>query len=115
MGVKFDEAGKCLVVAISGEIDDHHAAALREKIDRKYMGSGRRDIVIDFGGVTFMDSSGIGMIIGRYKTVTARGGKLYAAGMSKAVRRIFDVSGLKRIIPCYDKTEDICKGVERNA
>jgi len=56
--------------------------------------------VLDFDGVTFMDSSGIGVIVGRYKQISARGGKIMAIRVKPQVDKIFEISGLKKILDC---------------
>ena len=57
-----------------------------------------RHLILDFSSVSFMDSSGIGMIIGRYKTMKARGGRVSAVGLHPPVDRLFRMAGLHRII-----------------
>ena len=58
-----------------------------------------RKVVFDFDSVTFMDSAGIGLILGRYKFVNIIGGKLEVANLTQSVKRIFEMSGLLRLIP----------------
>ena len=70
-----------------------------------------RQIIFDFSGVTFMDSSGIGMIIGRYKNAKKRGGTIAITGMTPEIRRIFQISGLAKIIDSYDSYEDMEKAI----
>ena len=111
---EFKEHGAYLVARFSGEIDHHSAAVIKDAVDNYYLQSGRRHIIMDFGGVTFMDSSGIGMIIGRYKKAGLNGGKVYAVGLSATVGRIFEISGLKKIISCHDGVNDVLKGVGHN-
>lgn len=87
-----------LIVSLDGELDHHFASTAKEAIDREYSRCGARDIVFDFSRVGFMDSSGIGMIIGRYKQVSKRGGFVYAKGMNDGLFRIFEISGLHKIV-----------------
>ena len=108
---EFSEHGAYLVARFSGEIDHHSAGEIKDAVDKYYSQSGRRHIIMDFGDVTFMDSSGIGMIIGRYKKAGINGGKVYAVGLSPVVGRIFDISGLRKIISCHDSVNDVLKGV----
>ena len=58
-----------------------------------------RKVVFDFDSVTFMDSAGIGLIIGRYKFTNMLGGKLEVANLTQSVRKIFEMSGILRLIP----------------
>jgi len=81
-----------------GEIDHHSAESLRDQVDRAFEQSNCRHIIFNFSRVTFMDSSGIGMIIGRYKNAEKRGGKLAIAGMNDDMNRLFMISGLSKIV-----------------
>ena len=75
--------------------------------------SGADNLVLDMKGVKFMDSSGIGMIIGRYKTVSALGGTLSIACPSKEADRILSISGIYRIINSYGTVEDAILGINQ--
>ncbi len=93
-------AGKyrTLVVKLSGDLDHHSAGKLREKIDRELERTGAVNVAFDFGRVSFMDSSGIGLIMGRYKVVHALGGKIVIYGLSENVRRIIEMSGIDKLV-----------------
>ena len=58
-----------------------------------------RKVIFDFDSVTFMDSAGIGLIIGRYKFTNMLGGKLEVANLTQSVRKIFEMSGILKLIP----------------
>lgn len=92
---------RALYIQLEGEIDHHSSQELREKIDMAFEPTDCRKMIFDFTGVTFMDSSGIGMIIGRYKNAKKRGGTVAIAGMSPELGRIFQISGLAKIIDSY--------------
>ena len=93
-------AGKyrTLVVKLSGDLDHHSAGKLREKIYRELERTGAVNVAFDFGRVSFMDSSGIGLIMGRYKVVHALGGKIVLYGLSENVRRIIEMSGIDKLV-----------------
>ena len=102
MESKFYEDNKLLVFKITDEIDDCNAQKLRRKADHeieKYM---PKEVVFDFGKVTFMDSAGIGLIIGRYKFTNMLGGKLEVANLTNSVRKIFEMSGILKLIPVIE-------------
>ena len=61
-----------------------------------------RKIVFDFNNVTFMDSAGIGMVLGRYKMIKMIGGNLEMINVSPNLKRIFEMSGITKIIPTKD-------------
>lgn len=89
---------KTLVVLLDGDLDHHSVGKLREKIDRELKRTGAVNAAFDFGNVSFMDSSGIGFIMGRYKIVRALGGKVILYGLSDNVRRILEMSGMDRLV-----------------
>ena len=94
-----------LYIKIKGDIDHHTAEEIRTRADREMARENAKNIIFDFSEVSFMDSSGIGMVMGRYKAVAETGGKVAVMGISEPINRIFEISGLKKIIPCV-KTQD---------
>jgi len=106
MGTIIEIKGSTLVALPDCEIDHHSAERLRSQIDAAYEKSSCRNIILDFSRVGFMDSSGIGMIIGRYKNAEKRGGKLYITGMNQDMGRIFGISGLAKIITRTETVEE---------
>ena len=79
---------------LRGEIDHHLAPALRGEIDAKCESSRPSRLVLDFGGVGFMDSSGVGLIMGRYRMISLLGGKLEVVNVPQNLQKIFVLSGL---------------------
>ncbi len=98
MKVRTEKLGSTLVVKLDGELDQSCATDLREKIDREISLHGINNLVMDFDKVSFMDSSGIGMLIGRYKLIKARGGKMLVIRVSEQVDKIVNLSGLKSLM-----------------
>lgn len=96
--------GDALTVYLTGEIDHCVAEGLRNEIEMLIVAHNPHRLILDFSQVSFMDSSGVGMIIGRYKTMIARGGCVSASGLRPPVDRLFHLAGLHRII-AIDKTE----------
>ena len=94
--------GDRLCVALSGEIDHCAAEGLRQELERLPEDRSISVLTLDFSQVSFMDSSGGGMIIGRYKTMAARGGCVTACGLMPPVDRLFRLAGLHRIIAVED-------------
>lgn len=99
MESKFYEDKKMLVFKITDEIDDCSVQKIRRKADYEIERYMPRKVVFDFDSVTFMDSAGIGLIIGRYKFTNMLGGKLEVANLTQSVRKIFEMSGILRLIP----------------
>ena len=99
MESKFYEEDKLLVFKIKDEIDDCSVQKIRRKADYEIERYMPRKVVFDFNSVTFMDSAGIGLIIGRYKFTNMLGGKLEVANLTQSVKKIFEMSGLLKLIP----------------
>lgn len=98
MEMRLERVGTTLVAKLDGELDQSCAAEIREKIDKEINMHSIINLVMDFDGVDFMDSSGIGMLIGRYKLIKARGGKMLIIRTSPQVNKIIELSGLKGLI-----------------
>ncbi len=98
--------GSKLVVHICEELDHHAAGQISRVIDLQIEKGGVRTLIFDFSGITFMDSSGIGMVMGRHRKMHFMGGVTYVTGIDEQVDRIFAMSGLYRIIPKYQERRE---------
>ena len=99
MESEFYKEDKLLVFKITNEIDDCTVQKIRRKADYEIERYMPKKVVFDFDSVTFMDSAGIGLIIGRYKFANMIGAKLEVANLTRSVKKIFDMSGILRLIP----------------
>lgn len=99
MNIEFDEEDKKLCIQITEEIDHHTTEKLRRKIDYEITRFMPRKVVFDFSKVSFMDSAGIGLIIGRYKLAKMLGGSTKIINSSKSIKKVLEMSGVVRIIP----------------
>ena len=79
---------------LQGDIDHHTASAMRESIDRAAESCLPQKLVMDFSGVSFMDSSGIGLVMGRYRLIRSMGGSLEITGTSARIRTMMKMAGL---------------------
>lgn len=86
-----------LTAKLSGEIDHHRAPAIRKKIDSQTESLRPKELHLDFSGVSFMDSSGIGLIMGRYRQVSLVGGKLKVVNVPKNLYKIISLSGIDKL------------------
>lgn len=102
MNINCENKNRVLIVALNGDIDHYTSEQIKDKIDKEFERNNSRDLVLNFENVTFMDSSGIGMIIGRYKNASSKGGSLSAVNVNGEVKRIFEISGLFKLIKCYN-------------
>lgn len=86
-----------LIAMLDGEIDHHTAKGVREKIDSEIETNSPKILVLDFSDVTFMDSSGIGLIMGRYKLMKASGGEIRIKNPSPNTLRVLKLAGMDRL------------------
>ena len=94
MVIRMDASPSGVTVWLSGELDHHAARSLREQIDGAVDRTGARKLRLDFEGVTFMDSSGIGLVMGRYRLMQDLGGKLALRNLPPHIRRVMRVAGI---------------------
>ena len=111
--VHYEVIQNCLVIYISNDLDHHTVTLLRDYSDRLIEAGNIRHIVFDFTDVDFMDSSGIGLIMGRYKKVMFLGGKAAVRHVGEMVNRIFGLSGLYKIIEKYDTAKDAVEALTK--
>ncbi|WP_250673949.1 anti-sigma F factor antagonist [Paraclostridium ghonii] len=91
---------------LSKELDHHIANEVREEIDYVIQDKQIKNIVFDFKNMNFMDSSGIGVVIGRYKKISSEGGKVAVINLNSRVKKVFDLSGMNKIIEVHNTYED---------
>ncbi|AUS97669.1 anti-sigma F factor antagonist [Clostridium thermosuccinogenes] len=106
MQVKFTNRGSTLVIGIIGELDHHSAEYIRDKIDAQMIKSTTKNIVFDFSKVGFMDSSGIGVIVGRYKNISKLKGKAAIVNPNAQIKKILEMAGIPKIIPLFNTVDD---------
>ncbi|MGI6203113.1 MAG: anti-sigma factor antagonist [Eubacteriales bacterium] len=91
--IEYDAQSQTLTLIITGEIDHHSVGRLREQADRELAVRRPKELVIDVSGVTFMDSSGLGFILGRYGKAEPLGATTTVKGASPLIHRILRLSG----------------------
>jgi len=102
---RFEVYGGTMVIHLGEDLDHHNAVYIREMADG-YVDKYPIDrIIFDFSGVEFMDSSGIGVVMGRYKQMSYVGGAVYVYGIGKNVDRIFQMSGLYKLVKQWNQAE----------
>lgn len=92
------------IVTAAGEIDAHSARALREALVAAIAGGTIR-LVADLSDVTFMDSSGLGVLVGKLKDARVRGGELHIVAVQERVLRVFQITGLDGVFAIHDSLE----------
>ncbi len=94
----YDEAQQTLTIYLDGELDHHSARTLRESLDREIESRDLKNCIIDMKTVSFMDSSGLGVILGRYRLITEKGAKLSIRNPNRTIDRILKLSGIYSIV-----------------
>lgn len=99
MVVKHRIYNNTLYVLLSGELDEHTATYTREIIDEISQNNNYRQMIIDLSELEFMDSTGIGVLIGRYKKLKEKNISIYICNPNKHIEKIFEMTGLYKIMP----------------
>ena len=97
MPVKTEVNQSTLRVSLSGEIDHHTVKSMREEIDSAIMRTSPEVLEIDMKKISFMDSSGIGLVMGRYRLMKDCGGKIVITGATGKLQKIMRIGGLEKI------------------
>ena len=95
--------GNQALVLLEGELDHCCAQRIRSELDLMLSDPALMHMILDFSQLNFMDSSGIGVILGRYRLLRDRGGTLSVTRMNRHVARIFHMSGMDKIIQAIDQ------------
>lgn len=102
---RFEVDGSTMIIHLKEDLDHHNAEYIREMADCYVEKYPINRIVFDFSGVEFMDSSGIGVIMGRYKQMSYVNGTVYVCDVGKNVDRIFQMSGLYKLVKQLNQAE----------
>ena len=96
--ITYEKRGDALVVHVCGEIDHHSAVGVRTGIDDRIMAERPTRVLLELSAVDFMDSSGLGLIMGRFALVKQYGGTLAVLDPSPAVMKIMKLAGMERMV-----------------
>ena len=97
MSIRIQSNGETVTAFLEGEIDHHTAAEMREAIDAELVGGTVKLLILDFREVTFMDSSGIGLVMGRYRQIKYNDGELQVINTSPQIYKVMRIAGLERL------------------
>jgi len=107
IGVSVETNGNYMFVSLTGELDQSTAPQVKIRLMTTLAAYDVRHIVFNLKNLSFMDSSGIGIILGRYNQVKAIGGKVFVLGMNPTVNKVFHMAGLSQIITIIDDEQQI--------
>ena len=96
MEMRLERLGTTLVAKLNGELDHSCAAEIRERLDKEISTGGMKNLVMDFDMVDFMDSSGIGLVMGRYQVMKNIGGRVSLQNTPVHIRKVMRLAGLDR-------------------
>ena len=96
--MEHDREKDTVTVYVTGELDHYSAQSVRRELDTLISRPGVKRLVLDLKDMNFMDSSGIGVILGRYRELRERGGSVAVRNMNPQVEKVFTLSGMKQVI-----------------
>lgn len=105
--IQVDDRGTCVVLAVTGELDVATAPQLRQEAVR-LSAAGRNHLVVDLSGVDFLDSTGLGVIVGVVKRVRTHGGELAVAGAEDHVMKVFEITRISDVVPMFAAADEAC-------
>ncbi|HVL94084.1 MAG TPA: STAS domain-containing protein [Acidimicrobiales bacterium] len=100
--VRISPSDRQVVVAVSGEVDAHTGPMLQEQLNELIAAHDNLSVVVDFGSVGFIDSSGLAALVSAHKLATAKGGALSLSQPSRQVRKVLEITGLDRVVHVTD-------------
>ena len=103
--MKYQVQENCLTIFLPSELDHHNAEEIRRDADMLIEQHHIKCVIFDFADTKFMDSSGIGVIMGRYKLIYLIGGEVWAVHANERMKKILTMSGVTRIIQIYEEEE----------
>ncbi|AFH62011.1 anti-sigma F factor antagonist [Paenibacillus caseinilyticus] len=110
--IELEHHRKTLIVRLNGELDHHTADAVKTKMEEAILRGNVSHIILSLKDLSFMDSSGLGVILGRYKLITAKGGRMVVCDVNPAVYRLFEMSGLFKIVSVEDNESRALQSLE---
>lgn len=105
--MKYEIQENCLTICLPNELDHHNAEEIRKLSDQLIERNHIKHIIFDFKDTNFMDSSGIGVIMGRYKQVSLFGGEVWAAHTNERMKKILKMSGVMKIMQVCEEEQII--------
>ena len=105
MQVRIEKSAETLTASLSGDIDHHTAKAIREALDNEIDSSKPSLLILDFGEVTFMDSSGIGLVMGRFRKMQTVEGEIQIINTPLYIAKVMRISGIEKLAKISNKGE----------
>lgn len=109
MDIELKMIRNTLIIRLQGEFDLVNAENIRSLIDEKLQEKQINNLILNLNKVSFVDSSGLGVILGRYKKVKANNGQMYIVGAQPVVKKILTLSGINKLIPLFSNEREVLK------
>ncbi|OLN23285.1 anti-sigma F factor antagonist [Domibacillus antri] len=107
-----EATGNVLCIRLAGELDHYYAEQVKEFVEAEMEANETLHLIWNLGGLSFMDSSGLGVILGRYRQVNELGGSVTVCGLNTQVKRLFQLSGLFKIMYVEQTEQDALRRLE---
>jgi stage II sporulation protein AA (anti-sigma F factor antagonist) len=112
ISMQIRQQGDVLIARLGGELDHHTADKVKGHLEQQLAKGHTKHLVVNLAGMHFMDSSGLGVLIGRYKQIKQLGGQMKVSNVDPAIYRIIEMSGLFKIIQVHPTEHEALSGLE---
>lgn len=106
------QQGEAIIVRLAGELDHHTATTLKSRLEQAIESGSCKHIIFNLKALQFMDSSGIGVILGRYKQIAGKGGRMIICEMNPSLQRLFEMSGMLKIMKVAESESSALASLE---
>lgn len=103
VSMQYQVEENCLTIFLPKEVDHHNAEEIRKEADQVIAKKHIKHVIFDFSSTNFMDSSGIGVIMGRYRQIYLLGGEVWAVHVGERMKKILNMSGVTKIMQLYEE------------
>ncbi|GAB2697083.1 anti-sigma F factor antagonist [Paenibacillus thermoaerophilus] len=110
--IELEHHRRTLIARLRGELDHHTADKVKTMLEDAILRGDVHHVVLSMKGLTFMDSSGLGVVLGRYKQIANKGGKLVVCEVHPSIYRLFEMSGLFKILTVEPSEQDALSRLE---
>ncbi len=111
MQLVFCRGPSCIIATMSGELDLSSASSFRLKVDEELRKAGVPNLILSLKGLAFVDSTGLGAILGRHRQITRAGGKMVLTDVAPRVMSMLEMAGLSSVIPIMRTSEDALRAL----
>ncbi|HHY44169.1 MAG TPA: anti-sigma factor antagonist [Firmicutes bacterium] len=112
MNLSFHRSSSCLIVKMSGELDLSSASVFKERVDEELRKTGAANLILNLQGLDFVDSTGLGAILGRHRQITLGGGKMILTSVPPKVQSMLEMAGLFSVLQCERTDKDALQVIE---